>query len=173
MGQFAGPALQVVGSVVSAFGALQAGQAQAGAAKFNSAVSKRNAAISRQNAQIVMQSGEAQAGIQEQKTRAVAGATKTNQAASGVDVNSGSAVDVQSSQAALGELDALTVRSNATREAYGYKVKATNEDAQSNLDDYEAKNDIQGSQIGAVGTFIGGAGDAASSYAQFKLAGSL
>lgn len=53
------------------------------------------------------------------------GAIKAAEAAGNVDVNSGSAVDVQSSAAALGELNAITIRGNAAKEAYGYETQST------------------------------------------------
>lgn len=45
-------------------------------------------------------------------------------AGQGVDVNSGSAAATQAESAGLGELDALTIRTNAAREAYGFNVRA-------------------------------------------------
>lgn len=52
------------------------------------------------------------------------GQQRTAFAASNIDVSFGSAVDVQADAAYLGELDALTIRTNAAREAWGYKVQA-------------------------------------------------
>jgi hypothetical protein len=52
------------------------------------------------------------------------GTQRATQAASGIDVNFGSAVDVQADTAYLGELDALMIRNNAAREALGLRVEA-------------------------------------------------
>lgn len=52
------------------------------------------------------------------------GSARAVQAASGIDVNYGSAVDVQADIAELTELDALTIRTNTMREAWGYRVSA-------------------------------------------------
>lgn len=51
------------------------------------------------------------------------GSQRAAAAASNVDVNFGSPVDVQADAAYLGELDALTIRTNAAREAWGYTVQ--------------------------------------------------
>lgn len=56
--------------------------------------------------------------------RGLIGSQRAGFAAQGVDVGSGSAVDVQADAAYLGELDALTIRNNAAREAWGYEVEA-------------------------------------------------
>lgn len=57
--------------------------------------------------------------------RGTIGAQRAAIAAGNIDVSFGSAVDVQADAAMLGELDALTIRTNAAREAWGYKVQAT------------------------------------------------
>ena len=46
--------------------------------------------------------------------------------ASGFKVDEGSFGDVLEQTAATGELDALTIRSNALREAWGHRVEAAN-----------------------------------------------
>lgn len=57
------------------------------------------------------------------QTNQTIGSERVNAAAQGVDVNSGSALDVQADAAYLGELDALTIRKNAAKEAWGYRVQ--------------------------------------------------
>jgi hypothetical protein len=52
------------------------------------------------------------------------GTQRATFAASNVDVGFGSALDVQADAVHLGELDALTIRSNAAREAWGFKMQA-------------------------------------------------
>jgi hypothetical protein len=52
------------------------------------------------------------------------GAQRAGIAAGNIDVGYGSAVDVQADAAFLGELDALTIKTNAAREAWGYTVEA-------------------------------------------------
>lgn len=164
-------ASSAVGGLTGAYGAYQSGQAQANAAKYNAAVESQNAAISTTNAQIAGQAGAAQAGIQGQKNKATLGAITANQGASGIDLNSGSDIAVRSSARELGELDALSIRSNAARQAYGYENQAVSQQAQSTLSDFEAKNDQQAGQLNAASTFLGSAGSAASNFARYQLNG--
>lgn len=164
-----------MGSIVTgglqSYGQLFEGNAQADAAKYNAYIQRQNAAIATTNQNIASQSGAEQASLSEQRTRATSGAIQANQGASGVDVNSGSAVDTRQSAAEIGELDALTIRSNATREAYGYENQAVSDTAQANLDTAEAKNDITASEIGATGTFIGAQDKAAANFLSFQMSG--
>lgn len=61
------------------------------------------------------------------------GQQKTGFAASGVDIGSGSPVDILSDTAAFGELDASTIRHNAELDAYGLRVKGESERLQGKL----------------------------------------
>lgn len=160
-----------LGGVSGAYGAISSANAQAGAANYNASIAAQNAELAKKNEEIASQSGMAQEAIQQQKTRAYVGELKTQQAASGVDVNSGSAVDVRSSAAELGELDALTVRSNATREAFSYGQQAESLKAESALDKFEASNASTAGGINAASTILGSAGNAVDNYYKYKLQG--
>lgn len=168
---YAGLGLSALGGVTGAVGAVQQGQAQASAAEYNAQLSNRNAAVAKENANIAGQAGSEQAYIQSQKTRAEVGSIKASQAASGIDVNSGSALDVRTSARELGELDALTVRSNATKEAYGYVNQAANFKSQANLDEFEAKNDKTASYISGASTLLGAAASGADQFYKYQLQG--
>ncbi len=158
----------VVGGVVSAMGQMQAGKAAANAAKYNAAVATQNAEVQQRNAKMVMEAGQAQVAAQGMKNAAKMGGIIANQGASGLDVNTGSPLDVRSSAAELGQLDALTVRSNAAKEAYGHQVAAVNDTAQAQLDTMQGKAASQAATIGAVGTLIGTAGSAASQWSKWQ-----
>jgi len=68
-------------------------------------------------------------------------------AASGVDPNQGSAGDIVAATASLGELDALTIQSNAAREAWGHQ-------AQGEMLDQAAKEKRKQGRLGALGGFL-------------------
>lgn len=159
----------VVGAAVSAYGQYESGQAQKASANYNSEVAANNASIAEQTANRAAQAGEAQAEATSQKTRATVGAITANQAAGNIDVNSGSALDVQSSAKELGELDALTVRSNAAKTAYGYQTQSTSDTGQSQLDAFQAANAGTAGEIGAGASILGGVSSAAGNYGKFLL----
>lgn len=163
----------IASGIAGTFGAISEGQAKGDSDRFNAQVSNQNAAVATENAAIAGQAGSEQAAQQSQKTRAEVGSIKTNQAAGGVDVNSGSAVDTQVSARELGDLDALTIRSNATKEAYGYVNQANNFKAQANLDESEARNDVTSGWLNGATTLLGTVSGAADKFGQLQAAGGL
>jgi hypothetical protein len=160
-------------SAVAAVGSIQSANAQSNAAKYNASVANNNATIAEQNAQLAAKSGEAQAEQQQMKTRALVGGIKANQAAGGVDVDSGSATDVRSSASELGELDAINIRASAARQAYGYQTQAEGFKSQSTLDVYEGQQDVISGEIGAGSTLLGGVSSGTSSFSKFQAAGAF
>lgn len=83
------------------------------------------------------------------RTRQVIGAQRAGLAAQGIDINSGTALDVQADAAYVGELDALTARNNAELEAYGFKVQEQAYKMQGALDK-------QGGLLGGIGDILSG-----------------
>ncbi len=160
-------------AAVGAVGAISSANAQADASRFQSQVSANNAIIGQQQAQTTIASGEQQATTQALKTRATVGAIKAAQGASNVDVDSGSAVDVRSSQAELGMEDQLTIRSNAARQAYGYQVGAVSNTAQSQLLQKQASGAETAGLFNAGGSLLAGASSVGKDYAKFKQAGAI
>lgn len=148
-------------AVIGGIGAIQQSQASASAAGFNAKVAAQNAQIATQNANYSGAEGEQNIAASGAKTRAQIGATIANQGASGVDVNSGSAVNVRESEAKLGMLNALNIRSQAARQAYGYETQASGFEGQSRLDRSEQSNDKVSGYLNAGATVLGGAGSAA------------
>lgn len=165
----AGAATSMHGAQIAAQGDLMAGRAASQADIFNAGVAATNATIAEQNASIASQGGNEQVGISGAKTRADVASIKASQANSGVDVNSGSAVNVRSSAAATGMLDALTIRANAAKAAYGYQTEAAGFKAQSALDKSQAKYDTTAANLRAKGTILGGQTQAASGFGNYLL----
>jgi predicted RNA-binding protein len=93
-------------------------QYQAGMAQINKQIDEQNAAYARSV-------GEVEAQKSGMRSRFQLGGIKVAKAAGNIDVNSGSAREVQDSQEAIGQHDQSIIRSNAARQAYGYDVEAT------------------------------------------------
>lgn len=84
-----------------------------------------NARIARAQAADALERGrEDEAGVRRMARRLV-GTQRAGLAGQGIELDDGSALDVQLDTARQSELDALTVRNNAMRESWGYKVGAT------------------------------------------------
>jgi hypothetical protein len=145
----------LVGSAVAAGGTIMSGVAQSQQAKHNAKVGELQARDAEQR-------GQTAEDQHRRRVRQFAGAQKAQLAAQGVDVGSGSASDLIGDTAALGELDALTIRNNTAREAWGYRAQAAGAR-------HQAGAAMASGLIGGAGTLLGGAAGAAAQYRTMKL----
>ena len=160
-----GLGLAAAGTAAGVAGQMQQASAAKASADYQSQVAAGNAAIATQNAQESAASGEQQAAISEQKTRAEVGSELAAQGASGVDINSPTAMAVRTSQDMTGQLDAQTIRSNAARQAYGYETQSTNFENQSSADTAQGNNAMTAGEVGGAGSLLSGVGNASLNYA--------
>lgn len=161
-------AVTAAGAAVAASGASEAGQAGQTAANYQAAVAANNAKIANQNAAWDIQAGETAATNKGLQTRATVGSQKAQQAAAGIDTTTGSAADVRAGTEEIGMLDALTLRSNASRAAYSDEVKATSETAQSQLDIMQGEQAKQAGEIGAVSSLLSGVSSVGGKFAGWQ-----
>lgn len=152
-------------TLLGAAGAVQQGNAAAKAANYQAKVGEMNATISERRAKDAMERGEVEEQRQRMEVQKVLGQQKVAYAASGVDLGFGSPLDTIVDTAVMGELDALTIRSNTYREAHDRRVDAANQRAGANISRMEGQAAKTGSYLSAVGTVLGGAGKA---YGQYK-----
>ena len=92
----------------------------------SAALARNNAKVLDAKAEDALNRGAFDETVQRQKTASVLGTQRATMGASGFKVDEGSFGDVLEQTAATGELDALTTRSNAMREAWGHQVEAAN-----------------------------------------------
>ena len=158
-----------IGSAASgAAGSLQQGEATQAANNANAQVATQNAAIAQNNAVFAAQAGEIDAGIQGEKNQQTMGTTRAAEASaggSGVDVNSGSAANVQASQAMLGQMDELNIRAAAAKAAYGYQTQAVGFQGQAAQDIAAGQNAATAGTINAITGATSGLAKAAASGA--------
>jgi hypothetical protein len=153
-----------LGSVLSAFGAFQGGQASAAEANYQAGVAKMNQDIATQNANYATYAGEVQAQQQGIKTSQMIATTKAEQGAGGLDVSSGSNVAVRTSEYNVGQEDIALVRSDAAKRAYGYEVEGVQYGAQATLDQYAAAQSKIAGTTAAIGSLLGGASSVSSKW---------
>ena len=159
----------VVGTIGSMEGAQQSAAAQQQAANYQAAVARNNQITANAEANYATSAGETQQESQGMATRALLGNEKAAQASSGLDVNSGSAVDVRSSAAALGALSGLNVGSNAALQAAQYQAQAGSFGAQAGLSTLQAEQAGTAGGISAFSALAGGAGNLVSAGARNTL----
>jgi len=107
----------LAGVAVSAIGSMQAG-----------ADAKQTAAINAKLAGIQAEDSLSRGGVEEDRYRRqiaqIAGAQRSEIGRRNVQGGSGTALDLLSDTAQIGEEDALTIRNEAAREAWGYRWQA-------------------------------------------------
>jgi hypothetical protein len=159
------------GGITSAFGAFAGGQSQAAFYNYQAGVAKTNATIAQQNANYAVYAGEVRAQQSGMKTAAEIGTTKAMQGAGGLDVSSGSNVDVRTSELEVGQENQALIRSNAAKTAFGYEVEESQFTAQAGADLAAGRQAKTAGDIGAIGSLIGGAGSVASKWSDSQRAG--
>jgi hypothetical protein len=151
-------------TLVGAAGQMGSANAQANASNYNAQVADMNAKIESKRAQDSLERGKIDEQNKRREVAQIKGQQLAGMSANGVDVGYGSALDTLVDTATFGELDALTVRANSAREAYGHDVAAVNKKADSQMFKMEASSAKTNGYLSSLGTLIGGAGDAWGSY---------
>lgn len=135
-------------------------QQQAGAVlssgRYNQNLANWNATIADKNATDAERRGQIAANRQRSQTRQTVGAQRAALAAQGLSLDSGTAVDLQADTSYFGELDALTIRNNAAREAWGYTSQATDLRAQGRQVRSQAEQDAANLKRRSYGTLLTG-----------------
>jgi hypothetical protein len=153
--------LMGAGAGMSAAGAYGEAKATKNSLLYEADVADQNAQISEWQGQDALHRGQLDEQSSRLQTAAVKGAQRAAMAANGVVVGEGSSNDVLSTTDYTGETDALAIRNNALRTAWGYSVQSTNyKDS--------ARNLRQGAKqikpwLSAVSSLIGSASSVASS----------
>jgi hypothetical protein len=165
-------AATAVSGAVGAYGAIAQGQAAKKQAKYQSAVERNNATIAGWQATDATQRGQIEEQRQRLATARLRGAQRAGMAANGVEIDSGSPLDILMDTAQLGELDALTIRSNAEREAYGFRSQSGNLMAQAGLTQMAGRSAQTAGYIGAGSTLLSSAataGDRLQTYRRYGI----
>lgn len=88
------------------------------------------------------------------ETRQTVGAQRVGLAAQGIDINTGSAADVQAEANSVGGNDALTTRLNAAREAWGFQTQAQDLRSRAELTRRGASAQAGALRTAATGTLL-------------------
>jgi hypothetical protein len=158
--------MQVAGAVTSAQGAAQQSQATKAAYEYQSAVSSNNAQLAQWQAQDALQRGAQAEQQQRLKTAQLKGSQRARLAANGVALDEGSALNVLQDTDYMGGQDAMTIRDNAAREAWGYRTQAGNYASDASM--LQSRADAEDPDRAMFGSLLGSAGSVASSWYKRK-----
>jgi hypothetical protein len=149
----------VRGAMPAAFGALAGGFSQFASASANRSIANVNRQMSdMQEKDAITRGKEAEQRLRRGVSQTI-GEQRASLAAQGISLDAGgTAADLQADTAYLGELDAMTIRNNARREAFGYKMQGISQTGQASIN--------QATQRAAGwSSFLSGAG---STYATYR-----
>lgn len=158
------PALAIAGAAISAVGTVAGGIATQNAANYQAQVANNNSIVAQQNAIQAEEAGSVAAENQSLKGAAELGKVKATQAANGIDVNTGSAVDVQASERETNQLNTENVFHNDLLKAYGYRVQSENFQSEGELDEAKASEAVPASVLSATGSLLGSASSIGSKW---------
>jgi len=148
--------LQAAGLAFSAFSSYNQAQGQKEAAEYQASVARNNAQIAEWQAQDAIRRGEDEETRQRMRTAQLKGTQRASMAANGIDISEGSAAQIQADTDWMGEQDALTIRDNAKRTAWGWRSQGAQSTADANM--YKAKADSTSPWAAAAGSLLGNAG---------------
>lgn len=161
--------LSLGGGLLSAFGDVASGQAQAQQLNYRAQIAKNNAAIQQANASNALAAGNVAESTSKLQTGQAVARERAAQAANGFDVSVGANPATRESTQTVGAMEAANIHYNAARQAYGYSVEAANETAQAGADEQGAGNAEIGGFAKAATTLLGSASSVAAKYRQYQL----
>lgn len=121
------------------------GQRHMGRAKDR--IAQRNAQAQEQQAADASRRGAVAEERHRMQVKQFMGRQRAAMAAGGMQLDTGTSLDLQTDTGRMGELDALMIRNNAAREAWGHRVNASNYRIQGKLDRAAGRN-------AAIGTLL-------------------
>lgn len=146
----------LAGTAVSYNNSRKQAKAVKKAGAVEAALGEQNAELAEASARDAIALGVEAASRQRQTVRGVVGSQRAALAAQGVDLGDGDAGALQQESVQLGELDVLTIKNNAARQAWGYQVEATNYRNQAKLARMGASNQAAGIRSGGTQTLLTG-----------------
>jgi hypothetical protein len=164
-------ATAVAGTAVAVNSSEQQAKAQANAADYNAAVAKNNADLAAQNAETTLQQGDIAQQRDYQEGAQRMGAIRAAMGANDVQLNSGSALALQSDQARTTQQNVQATGYNSLVQAVGLRNQAIDYGSQAGMDTAEATNDTTAGNTRALSSIIGGASSVSGKWASFQQQG--
>lgn len=154
-------AAQTAGSF---FGQRNQATAAVNQGNYTQTIDNQNATIADRQAADSITRGQLSESQSRTGTRQNVGADRVAAAAGGTDAGTGSNATIQGQTGELGAMDALMIRTNAARQAWGFTTEASNYRAQGAAAAMAGQNTAAGYRAGAWGTLLTGAAQGAGMW---------
>ena len=162
-------ASQVAGGVTSAFGSYISATGQRANLNAQARIAESNARISELGAQAEVRDGQQRVAALTMRAGQLKSAQRAAIGANGIDMDVGSAAEVQQSGDVMKEMDRATLETQAARAAFGQRMQATNQRSQAAMARANASAINPAMAFGT--SLIGSAGNVAESWYRFKGSG--
>lgn len=149
--------LMVASTVISSAGAVMSGIGQAQQARYQAGIADQNAHIAEGQAHDAILNTNLEAQRRAREIGQTKGAQEAAMAANGVDLNFGSAVDVQKDTAMIGAEDLAQIYKGGNEQTKGFEINAFNYRSQAAADRAKAKSAMLQGIMGGLSTALGGA----------------
>ncbi len=136
-----------IGAISSASSAYAQSQAIKAQSYYQSGVSKLNAELSEIKAEDAIRQGYMESRDYQKEVDSMISDQRVAYAAQGVDVNFGSAADIQRETRLQGAMDVLKIKNNSYLEAWGYKSEAINDTAAGRFTEVSGRNNARNTLI--------------------------
>ncbi len=162
-------AASLAGTAMSAMAQQQAAQRQAeqqeAANRYQQKIAERNRDLAEEQARAARKEGYDAAVKKRQEVAGIIGAQRARQGASGIGVDTGSALDLNMDTAERGEIDALALQQQGLDKARNLEIQAWNSNANAQGYAWAADNVSSGNNgLATAGTILGGIGKAGSMF---------
>lgn len=146
----------IASTVLGTVSSVQQGKQQQAMYNYQAKVAEENAKIANKNAANERQTGIEEARLQRMKTMQAIGSQQSAMAANGMDITSGTSLDIIEDTAAMGELDALQIEANYERKALAYEQQGLNYGNEARMDAIAGKNAYTTGIVKGVQTGLNG-----------------
>ena len=147
-----------VGTTIQAIGTLASAGAQYQSAQYGKAMAEQNAKLAEQQGLASLRQGALEQERIARRARQIQGQQRALYGASGVDISSGSPLEIQASTEYMAAQDKALVRYNAELKKWGFDVESANYKAQAQQYGNMGKSAIVGGLLGAGSTILNGSG---------------
>lgn len=159
------------GGIVNAFGTAQKADAQTAMYNYKAGVAQANAAIAEQNVVYSQEEGAIKATDVGLKGQQELGHIETAQAASGLDVNTGTAAQVRRSEVAGIQESEGIVTYDAAKKAYGFSIQAADFRNEAQFDVMSGENVQAAKGFDIASSLLGGATSVADKWTKYSQSG--
>ncbi len=169
----AGLATTVIGGIIQFQGQRAAGKAARAEAEYKAALAQNNRIRAEYLAEDAIERGKEEEAEERLRGRMLVGLMRAELASSGQVVDEGSAGELTIDQAELNELNAITVRTNAAREAQEFRIRASQFGSEADLQEFAGRQAERRSRRSGLGTLLTTATSVAGRWYQFRQQGAF